>query len=70
MSSEIKPLAQVTHEAIVILGREIGLADTLRFIGQFGPGYGDYTKERKELFKGLSLEDLFEEMDREEEGPQ
>ena len=30
-----KPLAEVTHEAIGILLREIGIVDTVRFLNQF-----------------------------------
>ncbi|MFQ5571370.1 MAG: hypothetical protein ACE5G0_16965 [Rhodothermales bacterium] len=29
-----------------------------RFISQFTTGYGDYTKEREELFKNLTLEEV------------
>lgn len=35
-----------------------GDKDAVRFCGQFTTGYGDYTKERKELFKDLTIEDV------------
>lgn len=58
MVVQTKPLAEVTQTAIRVLCREIGLADTMRFVGQFTVGYGDYTAERDELFKDMSLDDM------------
>jgi hypothetical protein len=39
-------LAQLTERATWILSREIGLADTLRFLSQFATQGGNYTEER------------------------
>jgi hypothetical protein len=61
----VKPLAEINREAIRILIKEIGIADTLRFIGQFTTGYGNYTEERQQLFAGQSLDDILVEMKRE-----
>ena len=36
----------------------MGIVDTVRFLNQFTPGYGDYTKERECLFKDLTLEEI------------
>jgi hypothetical protein len=58
MVVQTRPLAEVTHTAIHVLCREIGLADTMRFVGQFTVGYGDYTAERDELFKDMTLDDM------------
>ena len=52
------PLAELTYRAIQVLSRELGPADTARFIGQFTAGFGDYTAERDELFAGLTLDQL------------
>ena len=30
----------------------------MRFMMQYDPGHGDYTKERQEIFADLDLEDL------------
>jgi hypothetical protein len=35
------------------------LADTARFLQQYGPGLGDYTAEREALLGDLSLEEAF-----------
>ena len=55
-------MAEVTQNAIRVLCREIGLVDTIRFIGQFTMGYGDYTAERDELFGNMALEDMIAEI--------
>ena len=53
-----KPLTEVTRQAIEILCRELGPADTMRFIGQYTTGRGDYTADRDKLFGQAKLEDL------------
>ncbi len=53
-----KPLAEVTHEAIGILLREIGVVDTVRFLNQFTGGLGNYTEEREQLFGELTLDEI------------
>lgn len=60
MAVEMKPLREVTQEAIEILSREIGIANTIRFINQFTTGRGNYTEEREHLFEGMSLEDIIQ----------
>ena len=58
MAVELKPLRAVTHQAIEVLSRELGIADTLRFLNQFTPGYGNYTEERRDLFADMSLDEI------------
>ena len=58
MTTGTKPLVEITQSAIRILVRELGVVDTIRFVNQFTPGYGDYTAERQELLAGLSLDDI------------
>ena len=62
MTVEVKPLAEITHEAISILCKHIGVANTMRFINQFTTGYGNYTEERKEVFANMSVEDIVSEI--------
>jgi hypothetical protein len=62
MTTQTKPLAEVTHRAIEILTRELGAADTLRFVGQFTTGYGDYTAEREALFANRTLDEMIAEI--------
>ena len=62
MAVPVRPLSEINEEAIRLLSKEMGAADTARFIGQFTTGFGDYTEERKELFDGLSFEDAAQEI--------
>ncbi len=62
MIAEPRPLAEITQTALKVLYREIGVVNTVRFINQFTTGYGDYTKEREQLFADLTLDDLVTEI--------
>ena len=63
MSPKTKPLSRVNEEAIQLLTKELGVADTARFIRQFTAGTGDYTEERRERFSETSLDELLEEIE-------
>lgn len=67
MTSEVKTLAQINHEAISILCRHLGVADTLRSISQFTNGYGDYTEERRELFADLTPGEIVTDIEKNRE---
>lgn len=56
------PLNEITHQAITILCREIGVVNTIRFIHQFTNGYGNYTEEKANLFKDQSLDSIIKEI--------
>ena len=58
MTVKPKPLAEVSHRAIEVLCRELGAADTVRFLNQFTTGHGDYTAERDTLFVGETLDEI------------
>lgn len=62
MDVEMKPLAEITQDALRILYKEIGIVNTLRFVGQFTVGYGNYTEEREHLFADMSLDDMVSEI--------
>ena len=58
MNVQAKPLSEITRHAIDLLSKEIGIVDTVRFLNQFTTGYGDYTEERQDLFKDLTLDEI------------
>ncbi len=58
----MKSLAEINQRAIQLLYRELGVVDAVRFLRQFTTGYGDYTKERDELFAGKNLQEILAEM--------
>ncbi len=62
MSDRQEPLAEVTSRAFEILYRELGPVDTLRFIGQFTTGLGDYTVERDALQDSRTLDQILAEI--------
>jgi hypothetical protein len=64
MIAEPRPLAEVTQEAVRLLYKKIGIVNTVRFLGQFTTGYGNYTEEREELFADKTLDDLIDEIER------
>ncbi len=61
---EIKPLAEITQDAIHVLCQEIGIVNTLRFVNQFTVGYGNYTEERKTLFAEVTMDEIVTEIKR------
>jgi hypothetical protein len=58
MTTHIQPISEVTQRGTTALIREIGVVDTIRFLNQFRAGSGNYTVEREQLFKGMSVEDI------------
>ena len=63
MTVQVKPLAEITHEAISVLCKHLGAANTIRFINQFTKGYGNYTEERQEIYSKMSLEEIVAEIE-------
>lgn len=62
MEIKMRPLNEVTEQAIVLLSREMGIADTVRFISQFISGFGNYTEERDTLFGDMSLDEILRQV--------
>ena len=62
MNIQTKPLKDITKEAINALNDAIGITNTLRFLNQFTTGFGNYTEEKDNLFKDLSLDDIVTEI--------
>jgi len=62
MVVEIKPLAEITRDAIRVLCQEIGVVNTVRFVNQFTIGYGNYTEERKTLFAEVTMDEIVAEL--------
>jgi len=62
MTIQIRPLTDVTNQALHVLTREMGAVDTMRFLGQFSIGNGNYTEERSVLFNHLTLDDILSEI--------
>ncbi len=64
MTVQEKSLSEITRDAIELLSKEIGVSNTMRFINQFTTGYGNYTKERENLFKDMTLDNILTEIEK------
>src|SRR5436190_2829604 len=53
MSSSPMSLYEIRMEGWKALTERLGPAGAMRFMMQYDPGHGDYSKERHELFKSL-----------------
>jgi hypothetical protein len=62
MNVQAKPLSEITRHAIDLLSKEMGIVDTVRFLNQFTTGYGNYTEEREDFFKDLTLDEILATM--------
>ena len=50
-------LYRIRMEGWRALTERLGPSGAMRFMMQYDPGHGDYTRERQELFADLDLED-------------
>ncbi|MBE0638202.1 MAG: hypothetical protein IH598_06770 [Bacteroidales bacterium] len=55
-------LYEINREAFSILTKQLGLANTMRFLNQFNTGKGDYTKQKDELFSCKTVQDIADEI--------
>lgn len=62
MTTHIQTISEVNQRATRALIKEIGVVDTIRFLNQFRAGAGNYTLERDQLFKGMSVKDIIDEI--------
>lgn len=62
MSVKLKSMYELNRRAEAALIKEIGVVDALRFLSQFRVGTGDYTTERTQLFEGMSVKDIIQEI--------
>jgi hypothetical protein len=62
MITQTKNLSEITQQAIGVLFKEVGVANTIRFLNQFSTGYGNYTEERENLFEDLTLNEILAQL--------
>jgi len=55
MNSNLSVIRQAGFKALT---KELGATGTVLFIRQFENGYGNYTEEREEMLKGITLQDI------------
>lgn len=57
-------LYEIRMEGWKALTERLGPAGAMRFMMQYDPGHGDYSRERQELFADLELEDALDAVER------
>lgn len=58
----MKSLSEIRKRGWETLVKELGVKDATRFVMEYEPGSGDYTKTRKKLFRGKSVNDIVRDM--------
>ena len=62
MITQTKNLSEITQQAIEVLLKEVGIANTIRFLNQFSTGYGNYTEERENCLEDLTLNEVLAQL--------
>lgn len=62
-TSSSMSLYQIRMEGWKALTERLGASGAMRFMMQYDPGYGDYSKERHELFDSLTMDSLLDAID-------
>ena len=65
-SSHPMSLYQIRMEGWKALTERLGPAGAMRFMMQYDPGHGDYSKERHEIFAALTMDELLRTIERAE----
>ena len=55
-------LAEIKTKGWNALVKELGYSGATKFILLYEPGEGDYTEERKTLFKDIKIEEILKEI--------
>lgn len=53
-----KELEKIRREGLKALKEKLGVEDMIKFIQMYSDGKGDYTKEREEILKEITIEDF------------
>jgi len=56
-------LYQIRLDGWKALTDRLGAAGAMRFMMQYDPGHGDYTRERQDLFADLTIDTLLDSID-------
>lgn len=65
ISIDLTP-AEIRREGWEALVSQLGVAKALRFLLEYDKGQGNYTQLRKQLFAGQTVQQILEDMAREE----
>jgi len=57
MNITTRSISEINREATIILYKELGVVETIRFLNQFSIGQGDYTKDRRKWLDEITIDD-------------
>ncbi len=63
MTANPLSVPELRREGFRALIERLGPTDAIRFIQQFDTGHGDFTKDRRDLFKDLTLDEIIREIE-------
>ena len=58
MAVTVRELEKIRREGLKALKDKLGVEGMIKFIQMYSDGKGDYTKEREELLKDVTIEDF------------
>ena len=58
MAVTVKELEQIRQEGLKALKERLGPVGMIKFIQMYSDGKGDYTKERKQTLKDVTIDDF------------
>lgn len=58
MAVTVRELEKIRREGLKALKEKLGVEGMIKFIQMYSDGKGDYTKEREELLKDITIEDF------------
>lgn len=58
MAVTVEELEKIRKDGLKALKDKLGVEGMIKFIQMYSNGKGDYTKERKELLKDITIEDF------------
>lgn len=58
MAVTVRELEKIRRDGLKALKEKLGVEGMIKFIQMYSDGKGDYTQERKELLKDVTLEDF------------
>ena len=61
-------LAEIKTKGWNALVKELGYSGATKFVLLYETGEGDYTKERKELFENITIEEVIKEIKEDKQG--
>ena len=61
---KVETLDQINRDATQTLYRELGVSKTIRFLRQYRLGEGNYTRDKKQVFKEKTVDNIVREINK------